>query len=56
MVVTADCFNEAFKAVFEADLAEMLPLLRHSHNGDQQTCKTSLERAIFNERGNEGNS
>ena len=48
--------NEAFSAIFEADFAEMWPLLKHTRNGDQETFKTSLERVIFNERGKEGHS
>ena len=48
--------NEAFLAIFEADLAEMWPRCGHSRNGDQETFKTSLERVIFNERGNQGHS
>ena len=41
--------NEAFLAIFEADLAEMWARCGHSRNGDQETFKSSLERVIFNE-------
>ena len=48
--------NEAFLAIFGADLAKMWPTCGNSRNGDQETFKSSLERVIFNERGNLGHS